>query len=199
MATGCHTGIESTKTIKMNKTERKETAPSAEQSLISSLQARPLSEWSPGKSFLVTDNKASIVFIPSDGRQAPELKDRVLKFQKVDSRRTANGDREATILFSDDNNTYIYYTSRTPEAAAKELTGLDIPMVVDLELVDEAARLLIGRKVWTRTGLWYDDSLNPVTGTKFTPVEILDVRPGNFIFPLIVGFRTPTDCTGRCG
>ena len=64
---GCSTGIEGTKTIRMTKTERRELMPTPEQVFVAGMKSDLLSDWQPGKRFLVIDEKASVVLRPADG------------------------------------------------------------------------------------------------------------------------------------
>lgn len=67
-------------------------------------------------------------------------------------------------------------------------------MLVDLDVIDSLKRKLIGKKLWTKSLLWFDTSGNRVPGKKFVEVEITDITPGDISFPIKVSFR---DAAGR--
>ena len=189
---GCSTGIEGTKTIRMTKTERRELMPTPEQVFVAGMKSDLLSDWQPGKRFLVIDEKASVVLRPADG-SFDNLKEKVITYIKVEPRRTPAGAEEASILFSGEGKTLYYTTGRSVADSRREVSASDIPMLIDLDLVDKAARLLSGKKVWTMSSLWYDAADNLMRGVKFVPVTITGVTPGNKVFPLRVSF---TDSDG---
>ncbi|MDE6409415.1 MAG: hypothetical protein K2K81_04125, partial [Muribaculaceae bacterium] len=68
--------------------------------------------------------------------------------------------------------------------ALENLSSLDIPMLIDLDLVDEYRKKLEGMKVWTRSQLWYDEAGEKKPGHKFIPVTITKVFPGDMLFNL---------------
>ena len=185
---GCSTGVEGTKTIRMTKTERRELMPSAEQVFVADMKSDPLSDWQQGKRFLVSDEKAAVVLRSTDG-SSDNLKGAVLIYNKVESRRTPAGAEEAVILFSGNGRELRYSTGRSIADSYKELTASDVPMLIDLDLVDKALRLLTGKKVWTMSNLWYDADGNIARGVKYVPVTITGVQPGDKVFPLLVSFK----------
>ena len=62
LMTACNTGIESTKTITLSKNERKSLSPSPEEKVLEDIVAPPLSEWTPGIPFVISDDRAAVVF-----------------------------------------------------------------------------------------------------------------------------------------
>lgn len=187
MATGCHTGIESTKTITLSKSERRQLEASPEEKLMDGLLAPKLSEWKKGKRFLVSDNRASLVFDPySVGTDQEELGGKIIEYEGVTLKTTPGGADEAVIAFKNGAGTLQYSTGKSPDDAGVSISSMDVPMLIDLEFVAKVRDLLVGRKVWTRSQLWYDRSENKIDGRKFVPVEIVDVTPGTMVFPLKV-------------
>lgn len=69
---------------------------------------------------------------------------------------TPGGRQEAVISFSDGNTSYNYPTGKTPEEAMRSVSSMDVPMLIDLSLVEKARERLSGMKLWTRSRLWYD-------------------------------------------
>lgn len=183
----CHTGIESTKTIKLSRSERRQIEISPEEKLMEVLKVPKLGEWEPGKRFLVSDNRASLVFDPNSvNPEEAKLGGKTIEYAGVTMKTTPGGSDEAVIVFRNGSNTFQYSTGKSLEYAGKAISSMDVPMLIDLELVDSVRDLLVGRKVWTRSQLWYDFNGTRIDGRKFVPVEISDVRPGTMVFPLCI-------------
>lgn len=192
LVAACNTGIEGTGTIKMSRNDRRETMPTDEQCLAARLHSSPLDEWSVGKQFLIADNKAALVLelppVISLEAESPNLVGRSLVYKGVSRRPTPGGNPTLIIEFADSLSSYRYDTGKSPEIARATVTGLDLPMLIDLDLVAQADSLLAGRTLWTRSRLWYDANGDSFDGRKFVPVTVTRVMPGNMIFPFKVEF-----------
>lgn len=183
----CSTGIENTKTIKMTRSEQKITQETQEDRIMKDFHAPFIAEWQVGKPFLVADNRANLVF-EAIGRNNvdSQLEGDTLLFKGVSSKVTPVGTEEMVVVFTDGINDYRYVTGKTPEDGVNSLTSTDIPMLIDLELVKKTADVLKGKRLWTRTLIWYDKQGEKFRGRQFVPVVIEDVQPGNMVFPLKV-------------
>lgn len=190
---GCSTGIENTKTIKMSRAEQRIAQDTPEEKVMKDFRASTVDEWEVGKLFLVSDNRASLVFEASDiNAYERKLEGDTLIFKGLSSKSTPVGTQELMLIFTDGTREYRYATSKTPEVATKSLTSMDVPMLIDLDLVKKTADALVGKLVWTRTLIWYDDNGNKIRGRQFVPVTIEDVKPGNMVFPLKVYIKDDT-------
>ncbi len=195
LTASCSTGIEGTKRVTPNRDDRRLLRRTPEELLIDSISATPLSRWYAGKEFLITDNKASLIYNVSDSEgnrtHNDSLAGRKVAFVGISSVTNPAGKNIALIQFRDiENNNLVTYSSSRDVDDAGSMNWNDFPMLVDLELVNEFRKVLSGRKLWIRTPLWYDHNAKPVSGTKFTPVVITDVLPGNAVFPLSVAFKS---------
>lgn len=188
IATACHTGIESTKTITLTKSDRKQIEPAPEERFMADVRAPKLSEWEVGKKFLISDSRANMVFdaYASDGEN---LAGHEISFSGVTEKTTPGGVNEAVIVFTDGNNTLRYSTGKSTEDATSAISSMDVPMLIDLQLVEDAKQLLSGKSVWTRSQLWYDTNENKIDGRKFVPVTITNVSPGSMVFPLKISIK----------
>ncbi|MBD5203342.1 MAG: hypothetical protein HDS82_00500 [Bacteroidales bacterium] len=187
----CFTGVEGTKKIELSRADRKSVEISPERRLMDSLISIPLSDWKAGKEFLVTDNRLAVLLTPREVAPltpADSLMGRILCFQDYSSVPLPDGSEGTALTFSLNGVDYVYTVSRSPEAASKSIRGGEMPMLIDLDMVRQADSLLAGRKVWTRTRLWYAPDGVRQTGRKFVPVTIDSVVTGNSVFPLIVCF-----------
>lgn len=183
----CFTGIESTKKISLSREDRKAMQPTAEEKFFPGLKGEPIESWQEGKEFMVTDSKAIIMLKPvfnSMTADGTDLKGEILKFKEVGTRMGADGTPTLTIRFSGDLDEYQYTTGKTFDSGIEIIRSNDIPMLIDLDMVKEANSLLKDKNVWTKTGLWYDRDGEKKDGRKFEPVRIIEVLPGNTVFPL---------------
>lgn len=160
---------------------------------MSQVKASPLKSWDIGKSFIASDNKALLVIIPQSGLlpYSPDsIKGKKLLFQGVESKINAAGNLNVALLFSDDLYLYYYDTGKEFDIAMEELNSDQIPMLIDEDMVFQSKQLLKGRKFWSRSNLWYDEEGNRIDGKKFVEVTIVDVQPGNMVFPLWIEIET---------
>lgn len=186
-AAGCHTGIESTKTIKLSRSEQRSLEPTQEEKLMSAIHIEKLGEWVKGKPFLVADERISLVFDPFDvGCPPASLVGKTISYTGIALKPTPGGTEEAVIVFEYEGKPLTYSTGKTSVDAGDRITSMDVPMLIDPAIVDDANALLKGRKVWTKSQLWYDKDENKITGRKFVPVTIESIEVGNIVFPLKV-------------
>lgn len=192
---GCSTGIEGTRRVTPNRDDRRLLQQTPEEFFISNVHADSLGMWKPGKRFLVTDNKAALIYEISD-KNGMRLHDDSLAGQTIFFRDVADytapdGSTAIKINFTHPaSGKTISYNTNRPAVKAASIDWNNLPMLVDLDLVESFRSLLSGKTLWIKTPLWYSENGEPITGTKFIPVEILDVVPGNAIFPLNVKFRS---------
>lgn len=183
---GCSTGIESTKPVTMSKEDQVVLQAKSEEILIGELKVEKLGEWKKGKSFIVCDNKGSLVYELPIG-SSEEMKNEILEFKGTSIRRTPGGTEEVTLLFNNSKGEEVlYHTGRNPKLAFQEIDGSDIPMTVDLDLIERCNSLLDGRKVWILSDIRYDSKGERFKGEKFEPVTITKILPGNGVFQFSV-------------
>lgn len=183
----CFTGIESTKKINLSRDDKRRADPTPEERFMDQLESYPLKSWERGKQFIVSDDRAMLVIVPQRGlvATAPDsIKGKTLEFTGVESKINAAGAFTVTILFTDGIYIYAYDTGKEFQEAMEDVKSSQIPMLIDQQMVDEARQLLSGKKFWTRSNLWYDKDGDRIDGKKFVEITIVDVQPGNMIFPL---------------
>ena len=189
----CFTGIESTKKINLSREDKKNLIPTKEELFMSQVEPMPLKSWERGKRFIASDDKALLVIVPQSGLlpYAPDsIKGKKLEFVGVESKINAVGDLTVAILFNYGIYTYAYDTGKEFDLALEELKSDQIPMLIDEDMVIEARHLLSNQKFWSKTNLWYDKDGNRIDGKKYVEVRILDVMPGNMVFPLQLEIET---------
>ena len=189
LCNSCFTGIESTKKINLSREDKKLANPTPEESFMSQLKPDPLQDWDTGRNFLVSDNKALLIIVPQQGLvpvPPDSVKGKVLRFAGIESKINAAGVPNVALVFTDGIYLYAYNTGKEFDDAMVSVKSDQIPMLIDLEMVDRARELLKGKKLWTKTNLWYDEEGNRINGKKFVEVTINEIFPGDMIFPLRV-------------
>lgn len=187
----CSTGVDTTDRIELTKKQRRQLAPSAEDTLLdAAMRPQPLGAWQYGKTFLCASDRAALIFDPKDLPADPlslQLAGKVLHFTGTSARTAPNGTAYTAITFGSDSATYTYNTGRPADDAASSVTSDRIPMLIDLEAVARVDSVLRGRRVWTMTPRWYSEE-GSAAGIRFYPVRIDSVTPGNEMFRYKVHF-----------
>lgn len=194
----CFTGIESTKKINLSREDKKLAQPSPEERFMQQIASSPLKDWEEGKSFIMADNKALLVIVPQSGLvpfPPDSVKGKNIEFVGVESKINMAGDIIVALIFSDGVYNYEYDTGREFNEAMENLKSDQIPMLIDEDMVVQARKLLLNRKVWTKSPLWYDETGQRIEGKRFVEVEIIEVNPGDMVFPLQLKIKTPKDET----
>lgn len=190
--TSCFTGIESTPRITDRDVRRNTPVVDKEADFAATLLPQPVGSWTEGHRFLVTDGKLSLLFekepklIPGD----------VLIFMNLSPEISITGDTISVLSFCKyggevSAGTMRYKVGVPPRALS---TSFSIPLTVDLDMVDDARRKLLGNKYYIISSLRVDSTLTPTAaGRRYVPVTVDDVVPGNADYPLRLDI---TDDTG---
>lgn len=186
----CYT-VDRTKKIELTKSDLKTIAPSAEEQLLADVGGVALASWMPGRRFQATDDRAALLFsqegMPADPAQVA-IGGKMLVYKGLNASLRPDGTEAVVLLFSDSDKTYQLPTGKKSSELTDYLST-DLPMMVDLELVEALNSKLSGKQLWTRSSLWYDEQGERFTGEKFVPVKVLGVEPGNAEFPVKVWFE----------
>lgn len=185
--TGCFTGVEGTKKISLSRDDKKMLAVMPEDTFLNSLRGEPLRLWHQGRQFAVADGRISLLFDRGDMTAAADtigINGRNLSFAGVGTRMRPDGNAEAMLVFQDGGNRYSLPSGKSPADALDGIVSDNLPMLIDLDQVTNARKLLAGKTLWIRTPLWYDSLGNSFKGRKFVPVKVRDVRAGTMVFPL---------------
>ncbi len=191
--TSCFTGVESTKKITLSKDDRKAILPTPEESFMDDITGLPLADWETGCHFLASDNKSVLIFEQTGLSPDPDkigLKGTLLTYRDTENRMTPDGSSTIVINFvTPEGTVYKYNTGKKREEAMRNITSDRIPMLIDLDMVDQTRGALVGKTLWTRSPLWYDADGQRIDGRKYVPVTIDEVEPGNISFPLRIRFH----------
>ncbi len=193
----CFTGIEGTKRIELSRGDlRRLRATAAEDTIMSAIMPRRVVELRRGDSLRITNDRialfADIYAPPGD----TSLVGRNVAFYAFDSRLTPANTRERLLIFSDGDWSMAYPLGTSPDVA-DSLPVSRLPMLLDLELVEQARRLLTGRKVWARTSLGYDSLGVRHKMLKFAPLVITEVEAADGVFPLRLTLADSTSTSPR--
>lgn len=186
----CFTGIESTKKIKLTRDDMREISPTAEDLILASVEASGNDEWQVGKIFVVTDDRASLVIDAKrivSSRQSLQRGD-TLYYRGGEMPVGPDGRRYPYMEFNRGEDIFGYASGNKGKSEDKIMSD-ELPGVVDCQMLDEVAKILIGKKVWTRSSLWIDTEGKRVTGLRFEAVVIDGIYPGDMVFPIAVRFR----------
>lgn len=184
----CSTGIESTKTIRMNKEDLRQMAKTDEQIFASQIAGEMLKDWKPGKRFMAMSDRTLYIFDPSSSINSDldSLEGTILQYSGVETRINPDLKDECVILFSDGKSDYRYSTGKSLNDAMSEIDSSKLPLISDMDLIDRWKEKLTGKKLWTKSNLWYDADNHRKDGLKFAEVEVMDVIPSTGDFPINV-------------
>lgn len=162
-------------------------AKSDEQLLAARIKGIPLKDWNKGKKFLVMSDRSVYLFeqpLPSD--DAVSLQGEILSYEGTESKMNPDLKEECVIKFSHGSDTYYFNSGKTIQNAMEEIDSSKIPLLADLDLVQEWKNQLVGKNLWTKNSLWYDEAGQRKMGLKFAKVKIEDVLPADGDFPMKV-------------
>lgn len=184
---GCFTGVEGTKKITLSKKELSSVAPTDEELYLESVAYPPVGEWEKGKRFEVTDEKLNVML--SFTGNIDLKKGDIIEYVGIEERVSPDGHNKSDLIFSSGNQTFRLPVEKTYSETLREYYSSQLPMIIDLSVIDNLRRRLVGKKFWTRTPLWYDSDMKYKTGRKFVPIEITAVEAGDTFFPAKIKFK----------
>ena len=199
ISVSCSTGIESTKKIRMTKEDARLMAKSPEQKLAESIKGTSLSEWKNGKRFLAMTDRTLYIFEPSalntEGSD-DSFAGRTLTFIGLDSHINPDLREECVLLFSDGSRTYRHRTGKPTASALKEIDSAKLPLMADMDLIEQWKAKIQGATLWTKSNLWYDSDGSRIPGLKFAKVKVIDVETATGDFPIIIKIIGPNGNDG---
>lgn len=198
MLSGCFTGVESTKRITPGRAERQMLLPQPEDTLLSCLPSVYLRHWQLGRTFVVSDARITHI-MDQMGHRTLSAGD-TLQYAGIEQRRMPDGRLGDVLLFGmRDRNSdttpkagstlFRYPITAVMHISADTLRSSNVPLLIDLDMVDKANTILAGRKVWVRSNTRYDADGVARKSLKYVPVTITGVSAGQGDFPLRVTVR----------
>ena len=193
LVSSCFTGIENTKKITekdVAKVDQYQGTSSGAETQYNKVSVDSFPAWEKGRRFFVVDKNISRVFTPSVNYDLDtlQLAGKVLRYLGYEESSVLDNEPKVNLIFSDGINEYYYASGKTVEEIKRKKLMLSVPFMVDLALVDEYKRQLVGKEFYIRTSIWYNANGEMIPGRKFINVKIKDVLPGDKVFPLSVSF-----------
>ena len=189
LLTSCGTGIEVTEHVTDKDVQKAITLTEhavTEPTLKAYIDSVP--NWKVGqKRFWVADKQARLLFHPSD---SVNIAGHMLLYDGYDTGSIYDNRQTVNLSFRDlaDGRVRVYRTGKTMKEFG---SGFSIPMLIDLDMVENTARQIVGKSYYIRTAIWYDPLTEQmVDGRHFIKVHIDSVLPGNAVMPLRVVFTT---------
>lgn len=195
--TSCFTGVEGTNKINLSRQDKKKLAPSPEDTFLADVKGLPLARWEPGKEFIAAADRTALIFVQENLDVNPEslgIGGKTLLYKGWETATAPDGTLKVIIDFDLDGKILKFDTSRPVEQASAEVVSSDIPMMIDVAMIQKADSLMKGKSLWTRSSLWYNKEGHRTDGAKYVPVTIDSVIPGSLVFPAEVIFH---DATGN--
>ncbi len=190
---GCFTGVEYTPKVTHNDVRKERIVTTPEDTFLADVADEALREWKPGKRFRITDHKIRLIF-GATASVRDSLGGRTLIFDEAREAPSITGTSVTDIVFTIDSCRSLIYRINRPLSTLMEQKALSIPFTIQESLVDDARKLIDGKRLYILTRTWRDDSDNSMNGRQFVAVTVDSVTPGNDIYPIKVSF---TDDQGK--
>ena len=196
LPTACFTGVESTPKITARDVKRENVTVTAEDTFLLTVADAPLREWQPGKRFRVTDPKISLVF-GATMPEGEELAGRDITFEGVAEVPSITGGTDTQLTFRSPRGATLVYREQRALSRLMEKQSMSVPFTIQETMVEEARRLLTGKRLYILTSLWRDDADQPVDGRKFVPVTIDSVGYGTSFYPVKIALTDERGVSAR--
>lgn len=188
--TGCFTGIESTPKITADNVRESGVRVTDEQTFAAQITPTPPRDWLPGKQWLVADPKIALVFT-SASASSDSIFGKIIEFVETRNAMTVTGDEIIELVLKSENGSAFYHRTGVSPSDWMSRNSYAIPFTIELTSVNKADSLMKGHIYYITTPRWYDADGADFIGQRHIPVEVVGVRPGNSIYPLLVAFRQP--------
>ncbi|MCM1504561.1 MAG: hypothetical protein NC127_05145 [Muribaculum sp.] len=186
VATSCFTGIESTPKISDKDLSKERIIVTDEEKFLSDIRLEPFSDWKKGKLFFVTDNRINLALEPSPFSM-PVAGD-YLSYDRYREVPSLTGSFDTEIVLVDSKGNEFTHKVNATADELKTRDKLEIPFTIEMSVVDKTRERLKGKTFYVRTSMWYDSTGRARSGLKYIPVEIIDVEPGNTVYPVKIRF-----------
>ncbi len=191
LVNSCFTGIESTPKITYKDVRKQQADTTPEQYFAKNFKSEPFSLWKPGRRFILTDRKGVYSYASPPGKTSAVENGDTLIYRGLREVVSITGGMVAEMMFTvagDMSDTLLY----RPGGDAAELAvrgKVRLPFLVDLSMIDNAGKILVGRHLVTRTERWISSSSgNDVRGRKYLNVKVTGVEAADENYPFKVSF-----------
>ncbi len=195
LVTSCFTGIENTKKITdkdVEKVTQEKGFVKTSESRYNNIEVDSFPNWRVGKEFVVVDNSVKRIFVPSSDYDVDtlNLSGKTLKYIGYTEGNVLDNNPNVNLIFTDGKNELVYSTKKTLEVIKHQKLMLQVPFLIENDIIEEYSRQLCNKYFFIRTPIWYNELGDMITGRKYIKVKIEQVYAGNKVFPLRVSFLT---------
>lgn len=194
LLSACGTGIEVTEHVTDKDVQRVLNKETGQQPVASiEFYQDSLPAWKVGKRFWVADDKVTQLLAVSDDydKDTLHLAGHILSYTGYSLSGPFSWDDRRVFVDFDDEETGLRLVYRYGKADDIHNAGFSLPMLIDLDMVNDVARQLVGKDFFIRTPIWYNRRTEQmIDGRHFIKVHIDSVLPGNAVLPLRVLFTT---------
>ena len=192
----CFTGIESTPRIGQTEMKKRNVGDTPESLLLSGVLPQPFSAWNPGKEFLITDSRISMIFGVSGSSEIFVPGDTLVYtgYSEVES---PTG-KAVELIFrnkKNPNGNSLSYRINSPLKEFSQREEVDVPFTVELSVANTVRNKIEGETVYILTSRWLDSKFNYVTRLKFIPIKIIKVEAGIPDLPVRIEFLPTNEPT----
>lgn len=196
LLTGCFTGIESTPKITAKELKKQNIVDSPERHVLDGIEGDAPAKWQPGKRFYIADDRAARAAWRVEPLSASVgLNGKFVALRSIDTVPTLTDRDEVQLTLTVENDTtlLVLRTGLTPAQWEKAET-FTLPHIIDMDVVDNAAKKLVGNTYYVLVGRRIGHNGNDTVGTRYQPVTITSVLPSTESAPLKAVF---TDSQGH--
>ena len=191
----CFTGIENTKKITNKDVEKviqEKGLEKQSETVYNKIEVDSFPNWNIGKQFIVVDCNVKRLFSTSPDYDVDtlNLNGKTLEYIGYTEGNVLDNEPKINLRFSDGKNEYIYPTKKTINEIKRQKLMLQVPFMIETDLINEYQRQLSGKSFFIRTPIWYNEKGEMISGKKFVKVSINNVFPGDKVFPLKISFST---------
>lgn len=195
LVASCFTGIENTKKITnkdVAKVIQDRGTEKDTESVYNRIEVDSFPDWDAGKCFIVVDDNVKRIFVPSSAYDLDTLNllGKTLKYVGYTEGNVLDNEPKVNLKFTDGINEFVYSTKKTVEEIKRQKLMLQVPFMIETDLIDVYQRQIGGKSFCIRTPIWYNENGDMISGKKFIKVTIDNVYAGDKVFPLRVSFVT---------
>lgn len=188
--TGCFTGIESTPKITSSDVKKENILITAEQEFLSDIKTPSPGKWQEGKRFHITDKRIKLILDSSEPLDTSKLQGREMVFEGIDRMRSVTGEDKGVMRFMIEGGQEVSLNTNMAYDKVMQVDSYEIPFAVDHDILVGMSDRLKGNTYYIITPNWYDiNNGKAERGLRHIPVEIVDVQPGTWAYPIRVVFR----------
>lgn len=191
LLSGCFTGVENTGRISYKDVQKVHAdKKSPEETYMDTVVAPDFMSWRPGKAFVVNDDNIRLVLRPTLAYDMDtiHLKGDTLRYVGYKFNRQIDNKESVVLLLEHGNKRFSCDTGKTIGEVENTRPEYIVPFVTDLDFVSKVDSMLRGKTLYVKTSFWADEHREATTGVQYVPVRVVQVVPGDVVYPFFVWF-----------